>query len=414
MRGSQLAYTLALIVALLLLAAPAAAADAPRLTGAITDLSGVITDKAAIEDALTRLYNETGTQLYVLYLPTLDGEDINDFVDRVDKRNAATLSPRDALLVIATEDRDLSLASGADLDAKISGTELDHIRDSMVVPRLQDGDWAGGAVAAANGLLTAIQGDVVTAPEGKGGIPVIPIVIIIALAAIGIFLWSRLTAAKRHRAEAQNQEELGRKASSLLVSTDEALRKADQEIGYAEAQFGTDEAKALSTALAAAKDELAAAFKISTLLDDETPETPEQRRQMLEEIVARCEKANAGVADQKQQIDALRDLARNVEQVLPQVDAQAAATDARVAAGRQAIAGFSAYAKESWTAVAGNADAAAAKVATARKSLEEAKAAVGANRRDDAAKGARAAETALADAGTLWPRSMRPLARSPR
>jgi hypothetical protein len=34
------------------------------------------------EDAQTRLYNETGTQLYVLYLPTLDGENMDTFGEK--------------------------------------------------------------------------------------------------------------------------------------------------------------------------------------------------------------------------------------------------------------------------------------------------------------------------------------------
>jgi len=400
LRGSFLARLLSLVAALFLFAAPALALDPPRLTGGITDLSGVIEDRTAIRDAQTRLFNETGTQLYVLYLPTLEGQDINDFVDAVSERNVETLTPRDALLVVATDDREFALAPGGDLSGEISQTENDTILDERVLPALRDSDWGAAAVGAAEGLRVAIKGDV-TAPAGSGGIPIIPIAVIIAVVVIGIVVWSRISAGKKDQAEAQVQEELGRKASSLLVATDEALRKADQEVGFAEAQFGAEEAKGLTAALATAREELAAAFRISTALDDDTPETPEQRRQMLEEIITRCEQANAGVAEQKQRIDALRDLGRNAEQVLPQLEARIAETDAKVEAARGTLAGFDRYAKDSWSAVAGNADAAAARVDVARTGVKDAHAAVSADRRDDAAKGARAAENALAEAGAL-------------
>ncbi len=398
--GSQSARLLALVAALFLFAAPVLAVDPPRLSGTITDLSEVLGDRSAIIEAQTKLYNETGTQLFVLYLPTLDGENILDFADRVNERNAGQISPRDALLIVATDDREVGLATGEDLNDRIAPNEPDLIRDERILPVLGDGDWAGGAVGAAEGLRLAIKGDV-TAPEGSGGIPIIPIAAIIGVVVIGIVVWTRISAGKQNQAEAKVQEELGRKASSLLVATDEALRKAEQEIGFAEAQFGAEEAKGLTAALAAAKEELAAAFRISTALDDDTPETPEQRRGMLEEIIARCEKANAGVAEQKQRIDALRDLGRNAEQVLPQLEARITETDARVEAARGTLAAFDRYAKDSWAAVAGNADAAAAKVDVARAGVKGAHAAVAANRRDDAAKGARAAETALAEGDAL-------------
>ena len=76
-------------------------------------------------------------------------------------------------------------------------------------------------------------------------------------------------------------------------------------------------------------------------------------------------------------------------------------TTAHVEAGRTTLAGFSAYAPGSWTAVATNADTAATKVAAAQTAVDAAKAAVAANKRDEAAKQARAAENALTDADTL-------------
>ena len=91
--GSQSARLLALVAALFLFAAPVLAVDPPRLSGTITDLSEVLGDRSAIVEAQTKLYNETGTQLYVLYLPTLDGENILDFADRVSERNAGRYQP---------------------------------------------------------------------------------------------------------------------------------------------------------------------------------------------------------------------------------------------------------------------------------------------------------------------------------
>jgi hypothetical protein len=394
---------LAALVWLLLAAAPALAVDPPSLDGAITDRSGVISNETEIRDAQAQLYNQTGTQLYVLFLPTTDGEDINDFIGRVADKNADLFTPKDALLVIATDDRQMSIITGEDLNAAVDQNELDSVRIDDIRPRLVNNDWSGGAAAAALGLLDAIKGSTTSDTGGGGGSLNIILVIggVIAIGAIGFFIWGRLNASKQNRAEAASQEELGRKASSLLVSTDDALRKAEQEIGFAEAQFGADEAKKLADALTAAKAELTAAFKISTELDDETPETPEQRRTMLEQIITHCEAAGATIAAQQAEVDALRDLGKNAETVIPEIEARAAATEQKVEAGRATTAAFSAYAAESWAAVATNADSAAAKVEASRTALKAAKTAVIGGKRDEAAKQARAAENALSAADAL-------------
>ncbi|MFN8624133.1 MAG: TPM domain-containing protein, partial [Chloroflexota bacterium] len=320
-RLSAAALTILALLALLVPARPALAADAPVLQGGITDLSGVVIDPTAIQDAQAQLYEKTGTQLYVLFLPTTDGQDIYEFAQAVDQRNKGTLTSRDALLIIATEDRDYTFLTGADLSDRVSATELDVVAQKRMFPRLANNDWAGGAAAAAAGLQDALTGNVTSSgsQESKGGFPVIPVALLILVLGVGIFIWTRISHAKANRAEAQVQEELGRKASAMLVETDEALRTADQEVGFAEAQFGGDEAKALAAAYQQAKAELTAAFKISAALDDETPETPEQRRQMLDEIVERCTKANALVSEQKTRLDQLRELGKNAEQVIPDV-----------------------------------------------------------------------------------------------
>jgi hypothetical protein len=383
----------------LALGAPSLAADPPRLTGGITDLSGAVEDRAALIAAQDKLFSDTGTQLYVVFVPTTDGQDINEFVDALSDRNAEQVGPRDAIFLVATEDRTYVLAPGGDLSDEISATENDAIVNDRVLPRLRDGDWSGAAVGAAEGLRAAITGNAVSG--GGGGLPIVPIILVLVVLGVGAYIVLRLRSTRAGVAEKATQEELGRKASSLLVATDEALRKAEQEIGFAEAQFGSDEAKPMATALASAKEELAAAFRVSADLDDETPETPEQRRAMLEEVIARCEKANAMIGEQQVRIDRLRDLGRNAEQVIPTLEARAAEVEARVATGRQTLESFAAYAPASWAPVKANADTATARIATARDSLRAAREAVGADRRDAAAVAARAAETALAEADGL-------------
>ena len=55
--------------------------------------------------------------------------------------------------------------------------------------------------------------------------------------------------------------ELSRRAGTLLVRLDDAVREAEGEVGYAVAQFGTERAKPFAASLDDAKGKLAEAFR---------------------------------------------------------------------------------------------------------------------------------------------------------
>ncbi len=97
--------------------------------------------------------------------------------------------------------------------------------------------------------------------SGGGGIPSWLWLLCILAIVGGIAFWF-LRGRANHAVyqERAVQEDLGKQASSLLIATDDALRSADQEVGFAQAQFGDEQAAPFGTALEAAKGELRQAF----------------------------------------------------------------------------------------------------------------------------------------------------------
>jgi uncharacterized membrane protein YgcG len=401
-------------------------AATPTLSSAITDETGFLAPGTTqIEAAQQQLFDETGVQLYVLFVKTTDGQAIGQFA--LDVGNANSLTGTDALLVVATLDRTDWLQTGPDLRNVLSQNEIDAVLRTLE-SRLKAGDFVGGVVAVANGLRAALPGTAATpaptippgttqpptaAPlpslvpvggsggtSGDGGSPLGLIVVLVILAIVA-FVAVRLFRARGEYQERATQEGLGRQANSLLIETDDAMRSAEQELGFAEAQFGEAQAGPFKTALDAARQELAAAFSLSQKLDDQTPETPEQRRQMLQEIIDRCTKAKSIVAEQQASIDQLRKLEKNVEGVLKQTGADADAVETRVAASADALTRLGRYAPASWQPVAGNREAATQKLAAARAALSSGLAAVTAGKRDQAAVNARTAQSAVVEAGRL-------------
>ncbi|MET0772659.1 MAG: hypothetical protein ABWZ82_06225 [Candidatus Limnocylindrales bacterium] len=395
-RSSGLAGTLVAVV-LVMSAVAAALAQGIRLTGAITDPGNVLGScRQQVLDSNRGLFDATGTNVFTVLVPG-DGSDLDAVTDATWETNDS-LTDKDVLFVASTGEPHARLIQGADLDGTVSQNEIDTVNEALRGPALS-GDWCAATLAVIGGYRTAIGGS--SADGGGGGIPgwLLLLVAVLVVAGIALFVWNRRSASPKERAL---QEDLGKQATSLLIQTDDLLRSTEQEVGFAEAQFGESQAAPYRTALDEAKGQLREAFALSQQLDDETPETPEQRREMLQGVIDRCTQAQRLVQDQAARVKGLRDLVRNIDQVLPQTSALVEAQAARVEGARGILAQLGQrYQAQNFQAVAGNADAAQQKLAGAAAALAAGQAALTSGDRDQAVTKVQETETAIAEAKAL-------------
>ncbi len=405
------ALPLALVTAMLWLLSTVgiAQAAAPHIVGGLTDqVLAVDSCREEVLAAQRKLFDQTGTQLYVVFVDSTDGVDMSTYVNQLIDGSNGQVTEQDALLVVATGDHEYQLYTGSKLNSAIGATELDSVTTTYVRPALTASDWCAAATGAAVGLQTALSGG--AQPDGSsgsgtggGGIPSWVWVLCILAIVGGIAFWF-LRGRANHAVyqERAVQEDLGKQASSLLISTDDALRSADQEVGFAQAQFGDEQAAPFGKALEDAKGELRQAFVISQQLDDDKPETPDQRHAMLQEIIDRCTRAKSMVDEQMARIQQLRDLSRNVDQVLPQTATAADAQVARIEPAKATLATLGTrFAPENIAPVVGNPDAAGVKLTAAKASLAAATTSLAGNERDAAVAKVQAAETAIGEATAL-------------
>jgi len=287
----------------LLAAAPVAA---QTLTGdeRLIDETGLIGDDQRAEalDAIASLDDVRNVQLWALFVQTTRGEPIADYAARVAAESG--LGGNDALLVVAVDDRRDGLWVGS-LLGEVSDDEIDATLANEVEPRLADGEWGAAIAAAARGIDAAMADgagpepgtDPGTTPGPGGDDASNPLPILIALALVGGGLWliwrwfrDRRAVAAEDRERTRRLTRLSQDANALLIETDELLRQNGQELGFVEAEFGSDAAEPFRAALQAAREELQAAFRVRQQLDDRQPETEPDRERLLNEIVARCEK----------------------------------------------------------------------------------------------------------------------------
>ncbi|MGG5173256.1 hypothetical protein ACQR35_13960 [Pseudarthrobacter sp. J1738] len=125
--------------------------------------------------------------------------------------------------------------------------------------------------------------------------------------------------------------ELKKRAASLLIAADDAVRSNEQEAGFVQAQFGDDSVAPFVRALADARSDLSESFKLQQKLEDPIPGTEEQQRASYIEIINRCEAARQVLAEQKVSFDSLRELEKNAPQALELLRSGQAKAAAKIA-----------------------------------------------------------------------------------
>jgi uncharacterized membrane protein YgcG len=414
----------AAVAALALLVAPVRAEDILRLEGAVTDTTGVLSDGLpAIETTIAETLDD-GVQVFVLFVRTTGDEPAEDYVRETAVANS--LGGDDALILVALEDRTDQIWVADGLDA-ITDDELDEIVTGTLEPGLRDGDFPAAVVSTIEALgaaATEVAPPPVTAEpiptepadgggtidDGDGGLDLGPLVAIALIAGGGYLAWRGL----RQRGTAgtlagagpatpppPDPAALARQANALLIAIDERIRDASQETDFAEAQYGADAAAPFRTAVAEARDELAAAFAVRQRLDDDTPEDEPTRVSMLKEIIDRTTRAQSRLDNETERIRELRDLERDAPNTLVELPARIEAVEDRLDATETTMTDLRRYAQAVWAPVRGNLEEARKGLAGARTAVTVGSQAAASDDRSAVAVATRTALEGITGAGQL-------------
>jgi uncharacterized membrane protein YgcG len=396
--------------------------------GQITDRVDALGDRrTAVNQALDRLYDERRIQLFVVYVRDFSGRTGQTWADATAERNG--LGVDDVLLAVATHDRRYGYS--AEPGSRFTQAQLDEVARTAIEPALRQNDWAGAAIGAADGYTAVLAGRPVPVPtltpgpadpggtvdDGVSGSDLLlPVVLVGGAGAVGAYAYLK----RRRRTETRTtpqggqgwgppkepaQPSLGtldREARRTLVDTDDAVRTSQEELGFATAQFGDEAARPFTEALAFAKEQLTASFRLRQKLDDAFPEDDSTRRTMLDEILRRCAEANARLDAESEDFDRLRALERTAPQALDSVEAAAREQTGRMGTAEAALTAMrERYAEAAAAPVAGDVEQARDRLVFATTHVEEARRQIDAGDNGGAAVHIRAAEGAVDQAARL-------------
>ncbi len=155
-----------LIIALLLLpVVHACALDVPAYDSPLMDLAGLLDgqEKQEIIQRIIDYRDSTANEIGILIIPSLEGDNLEDFANRVFNKWGIGGKERDngVLLLIALADRKIRLEVGYGLEPELTDIESGLIVGSTsdMAVEFRGKRWGAGINVALDGIIAAIGGE---------------------------------------------------------------------------------------------------------------------------------------------------------------------------------------------------------------------------------------------------------------
>jgi uncharacterized protein len=143
-------------------AAHAAVVEVPYLSGRVVDTAEVLSADAStrISELLKAHEASSGNQVVVLTLPSLAGESVEDFAERVFQAWELGQAGKDngVLIAVAVEDRRLRIEVGYGLEGTLTDLAAGRIIRGIITPHFRDGDYDGGIEAGVAAVIGVLEG----------------------------------------------------------------------------------------------------------------------------------------------------------------------------------------------------------------------------------------------------------------
>lgn len=302
----------------------------------VVDEAGVLGSIQTLDSSIDRLAEDQHLTLYVITVDEFtDPSGADAWVSRFSELN--DLGATDAVLVIATQARQAKFEASS--SGPITQEQQQRIYQDRIFPKLRDTDWTGAAEAAVDGMREAAQSSRASSGGGGGSQGLISGGWLLAAGgagAVGVWAWRR----RRRRADGtsigtpgtpsqaagapgtarvpgaapadplagMDLAQLRAEAGPLLVAADDAVARSAEELEFARAQYGDEAVRPFEAALAQARESLTRSFQLQQQLDDDIPDTEQQQRSWLTEIIRGCRAAQASLTAKQEEFARLRRL----------------------------------------------------------------------------------------------------------
>jgi uncharacterized protein len=135
----------------------------PTLKGRINDTANLLSNTAVqnLEKMLSEFERTDSTQIVVLTIPSLEGEDMQEFSIKVAEnwKIGQKGSDNGAILLIARDEKKIRIEVGRGLEGKLTDLTSGRIIREKIRPRFAQGDFDGGIKDGLSAMIDAVRGE---------------------------------------------------------------------------------------------------------------------------------------------------------------------------------------------------------------------------------------------------------------
>lgn len=194
-----------LLLTLLLMPFQLLALDAPQLTGRINDHAGMLSPASAarLDSELAAFERDQSTQIVVLTIPSLEGDDMEQFAIKVAEQWKIGQEGKDngVILILSQAERRVRIEVGMGLQGVLPDLTAGRIIRDVMRPYLRNGDFDSGISAGVEVIMAATKGEFTAQPQERTGSrhgassPFFTVLLFAGVAAVVLGSFSRLLAA---------------------------------------------------------------------------------------------------------------------------------------------------------------------------------------------------------------------------
>ncbi|EKB54224.1 TPM domain-containing protein [Bergeyella zoohelcum] len=144
---------------------------APSIIYPVYDEVGMLStqEKENINQKLIAFHDSTSVEILVAIIPTTHGEDINFSASQIGNAWKVGKKGKEngVVLLIASEDRKISIQQGRDVERYLTAAVTGQIIDYLITPSFKKGNYSQGINAAVDAIMEAVQGKYEMKPSDK-------------------------------------------------------------------------------------------------------------------------------------------------------------------------------------------------------------------------------------------------------
>jgi uncharacterized protein len=184
----------------------------PPLTGRVVDDAGLLgeRDKAELTAALGQFEQQTGDQIVVVTLKSLQGLPIEDYGYQLGRHWGIGQKGKNngALLIVAPNEHEVRIEAGYGLEGELTDALSRTIIETEITPRFRQGDFAAGIRAGVAAMIKTLGGTynpalpaVRVSERERAPAPPLPLILMLPFIAIFVlnFLSDRRGRGRRRR-----------------------------------------------------------------------------------------------------------------------------------------------------------------------------------------------------------------------